>query len=368
MILLLAGAALAAPLDLPLPRGGTLAVSVDCGALALVGHDAQRVLASGDDLDHASVQQSGAVLQLSWPDAACAEVTVQVPRGTRLAVDSRSAAVHVEGVEGAVEIETGTAPITVVGRPQSVEARTVSGQVRIDALADVHIETVSGPVEAATGPGAQLSVVTVSGPVWAWGGPLRQLEIETVSADARFQGAMQPGAAMRLQSHSGDLGVVVPPGTTGDLRFRSFSGKGDRTADAVLPVRGGGAPFDALAPEVRPLWARIPGERTWSGKAYQARLPAEETRIVANLRTFSGDLRWDEQAEVPAATGGYIGAIEAVDLSGCGAGSFALRVDARGRVEVTGGAEADCLREALADDVFPTGAEAEIHWTVPQPG
>lgn len=84
-----------------------------------------------------------------WPSPpVCVDLTVKVPRGSRVSVDSGSGAVRVEGTRGPVWVDTGSGSVLVTGTNGTVDVDCGSGSVRVaEVTGQVTVDTGSGPVE-----------------------------------------------------------------------------------------------------------------------------------------------------------------------------------------------------------------------------
>ena len=152
-------------------------------------------------------------------------VRIRCPEGTDLDCTTASADVAASGRLGKVEVKTASGDIAVEHvaglRVQSasgdVRAATVDGEARIQTVSgDVRLGTVTGPVSA----------TLVSGD-FAIDDAQTDLSAKTVSGDQRI-GAIREGQ-IKLQSVSGDVRVGVRPGTR--LRIDANSTSGDVSSE-----------------------------------------------------------------------------------------------------------------------------------------
>lgn len=173
----------------------------------------------------------------------CATLSVQLPPGAHLSVETVSGAVLIGGLTGTVKVETVSGDIQVEQSEADLDVETVSGQVRVRGPARaVSIETVSGEVNV-VGVQRELEVDSVSGRVHAEGGTLSRLKLSTVSADIELRATPAPGLRGEIESHSGRLTVTLPQGSSTTLEASSFSG---RIRSAVGEVEQAHGPQRAL--------------------------------------------------------------------------------------------------------------------------
>lgn len=190
------------------------------------------------------------------------DLHIRVPAGKQVAVTTVSADIEVEGVQGAVSARATSGDVAVSGRPASVRATSTSGDVTVDvttagrvaatatsgdvrvsgSVADgVSAESVSGDVvvTASTpeiraksvsgdvgleGARGRVSASTVSGDARIVGGQLQYASFESVSGDLLYEGDLTSGAAFDLESHSGNITLVLPRGVGADFEVQTFSG------------------------------------------------------------------------------------------------------------------------------------------------
>ncbi len=98
------------------------------------------------------------------------ELTVRIPEGADLSVETISAPITISGVEGVLDIETISGTLEVHAESKSIDLASVSGPIRLVStvpLDDAGIESVSGPIDAEIdpAPGATVDIESVSGSV-----------------------------------------------------------------------------------------------------------------------------------------------------------------------------------------------------------
>jgi hypothetical protein len=142
-----------------------------------------------------------------------------------------------------LECMTASADVVAQGRLGEVEVKTASGDVAVEHVAGLRVQSASGDVRAVTVDGeARLQTVsgdvrlgTVAGPVsatlvsgdFAIDDAGTDLSAKTVSGDQRI-GAVREGQ-IKLQSVSGDVRLGVRPGTR--LRIDANSTSGDISSE-----------------------------------------------------------------------------------------------------------------------------------------
>lgn len=176
-------------------------------------------------------------------------LTVRVPVGARLDVESRVGDVEVQGVEQEVSIESTAGDVEVRGRSKIVRVASIAGDVRIGTVTErIEAKTVSGDVdvERATG---EIDVKTTAGEVDIADAEATQVAISTMSGNIHFSGRFGPKRRHAIQSHSGEVELAVPPKVPVHFEVSTFSGdidaevgtierQGSRRADIVIGEGG----------------------------------------------------------------------------------------------------------------------------------
>jgi DUF4097 and DUF4098 domain-containing protein YvlB len=161
-------------------------------------------------------RRRGATVSLGWFRSE-GRVTIELPPGCRLEVETTSGDVTVageQGLDGVVRLDTASGDITVSGGARELAVDTASGDVAIEGgeLVTLQADTASGDVRVKSRVG-RAEVETASGDVRleALTGPLTA---ETASGElfARWRTPPAEGAA-RIRTSSGDVHLRFPAGT-----------------------------------------------------------------------------------------------------------------------------------------------------------
>jgi len=152
------------------------------------------------------------------------DLLVRVPRSARLDLDTASADIRVDGLQGALVAQSVSGDIELSITSPSVTVASVSGDVRLDAASsDTRITTVSGDIDA-SGPAGRLYLETVSGNVALAGGQFDRVDLKTISGDMRVDFSLAHDAQVIGESLSGNLVLHLPQDASAWLRATSFSG------------------------------------------------------------------------------------------------------------------------------------------------
>jgi len=159
-----------------------------------------------------------------------AELAVELPRGTRVAIDTASADVSVTGIAGPGRYRTASGDLILQDVAGNLEVEGVSADVRIEAAA---------PIE--------LTGRTISGDVVIRAPRLTRFEYTTTSGDLRVDAELNGKGPYSIKSISGDVMLVGRAGlqveaqtVTGDLmtdlQHKTESGNGRRVLIVGKPV------------------------------------------------------------------------------------------------------------------------------------
>jgi hypothetical protein len=147
-----------------------------------------------------------------------ADLTVQLPRGLRLALETGNGGIDVSGTGTIVTASSGNGHVRIAGASGAVDANSGNGDVTVDA--------VGGPVKASTGNGA-VHAYTSAGPVTASTG--------NGDIDVRMQTLSAPGA-MDFSTGNGSVTVAVPAAFAAMLD--ADTGHGRIESDFPLTISG----------------------------------------------------------------------------------------------------------------------------------
>lgn len=233
MRLLLLCALLATPLTaqrverrLPLDADGMVKLFIGDGTLTVVGWDRDSVVITG------TVEAPGTLffgggrrgVKGGVEGSPLAQLEVRVPRRARLSVRAGEGSILVRGVTGPLDASSTTGDVTLEATSPEVQAETMGGTLRITASPDyLRARTATGRLEW-TGSGADAQLTSVSGRISVRAGTVRRLRVESVSGDLAFDGALDAGGSLTLESHAGDIDVVVPRRTAATCEVAAASG------------------------------------------------------------------------------------------------------------------------------------------------
>lgn len=146
----------------------------------------------------------------SGGDSDGTRITVRVPRGSEVEMDTVSADQNVQNLDGDVHLESVSGQITAGGLRGDAALGTVSGDITLgSATGEVRLESVSGDIKADVD-ATRLDVEAVSGSVVVNNtGVLKRLEGSTVSGDLEVRTGLAADGEVNMESVSGDLTLVL---------------------------------------------------------------------------------------------------------------------------------------------------------------
>ena len=216
---------------------GSVSIENIAGSVRVIGWDREQIEITADlgrgtreldidgDGDHIDIEvvlPSGRHHKLEG-----SELTIRVPRGVELDVETISASVTVEDLEGSVSVESVNGRVSISGRMREVSVETVSGRIEVecDGLEDGEFESVSGniTVKGNLDPRGDFTLETLSGSVELWvpRGFSADYEIETFSGTIDTDFGPRPDRDSWLGT---ELEFSVGAGDA-DVTLSSFSGR-----------------------------------------------------------------------------------------------------------------------------------------------
>lgn len=155
-----------------------------------------------------------------------ATLTLKVPKGARLNVETVSADITVDGVRGEQRLESVSGALETRAYDQLLSLHAVSGEITVagsGGKAPLKTENVSGTT-IVSGVRGVFEGATVSGSIDASIAAVERLHVETVSGDADIKAELAEGSRVEMESVSGTLTLVTKPPVNADFEIESFSG------------------------------------------------------------------------------------------------------------------------------------------------
>jgi DUF4097 and DUF4098 domain-containing protein YvlB len=223
----------------PANARGVVDISNVAGSIEVSGWDRQEVSVHaelGDEVERVDVTSEGGrtVVKVVLPSHTNrhgdAELRVQVPKESEVDVSAVSADVRVSGVLGVERLNAVSGDVTAELGNADVEAKTVSGELRLKghgAAARLHVSSVSGDVRLEHGAG-DFEGGSVSGTLVVSLDSARSIRARTTSGDVRLEAKLARGATVEASSVSGDVSVRAAA-ADGGFSYEASSFSGDIT-------------------------------------------------------------------------------------------------------------------------------------------
>ncbi|MEX1993684.1 MAG: DUF4097 family beta strand repeat-containing protein [Steroidobacteraceae bacterium] len=154
-------------------------------------------------------------------------LTLKVPKGARLFVNTVSADIGVSGVRGEQRLKSVSGEVTTQAFDERVSLRSVSG--------DVILTGNGGKAQATTGNVSGSTIVSgirgsyegeaVSGDIMATVAAADNLRLKSVSGDVEVEADLVSTARVEMESISGNVDLVVKPPVNAEFELESFSGE-----------------------------------------------------------------------------------------------------------------------------------------------
>lgn len=193
-----------------------------------LGSDKHEVNISGDEDDWDIEVRHDGNWKWGWKNSGDTRLTLNVPHAARLELATVSADLSVAGVDGEhLGIAVVSGDVEVEAASTHIELESVSGDVEIRGNnSRLEMETVSGDLRASGITGAA-DIESVSGDLELMASDLQSLQAGTVSGDVTIETSLTANARVELETHSGEIELMLPADTRFDFDSDTFSGDVD---------------------------------------------------------------------------------------------------------------------------------------------
>ncbi len=155
-----------------------------------------------------------------------ANLTLRVPKGARIIVDTVSADITATGVRGEQSLQSVSGDIGTQAFDAPVKATSVSGEIGVTGnggKSSVSTENVSGN-STVSGVRGDYDGEVVSGDIRATVAAAGRIELNAVSGDIDLSAELTPSSRLDLESVSGNVKVRMKPPVNAEFDLESFSG------------------------------------------------------------------------------------------------------------------------------------------------
>jgi hypothetical protein len=173
-----------------------------------------------------------------------ADLLIQIPRGRRISVYLAVGSVTVGNIDGKLEVDAHAAPVTATGVKGELSVDVGSGTVRVSQIeGDLSVDTGSGSVDVSRYHGASLSIDTGSGDVTGTELAGDEISIETGSGEIKLSAVTAPRvsletgsggitadlrqdvASLEAETGSGDVAIRAPANLGAAVEIETSSGE-----------------------------------------------------------------------------------------------------------------------------------------------
>ena len=237
-MLMAAGAAWAAqPVSesLPLAPGAEVDIEVLSGTITIEAWNQNLVEVTGtlgDGVEEMSFEgdEDGVYIEVEYDEdyhgrqEVNTNLTIRMPAGAALSVETVSASISVTGVAGELDLESVSGAVDIASKPSALDVETVSGNIYIEAApAESDVSSVSGLIEIRAS-GGSLDAENVSGKITIHGGVIDGGDLQSVSGDITCHATPGPGSDLDVETMNGTITLVIDADLVASFDLSTFSG------------------------------------------------------------------------------------------------------------------------------------------------
>jgi len=211
--------------------GGRLEVSNFAGSVAVSawGRDAVRIRVRSGAGTEVEVSPSLGGLEVSSSDRRGpperVEYDITAPTWMPIDVSGPMNDVEIDGSKASVKVETVNGSVTLRGGNGNIELSSVNGDVAVTgASGRLKISAISQGVTASRLAG-QAEIETVNGDILLDDSQLDALDASSVSGNLWMSGTLREQGRYNLESHNGDIQVVMPDQPNARVTVSTYSGE-----------------------------------------------------------------------------------------------------------------------------------------------
>jgi DUF4097 and DUF4098 domain-containing protein YvlB len=220
---------------LPIGAGGEIDIEVLSGTVTIEAWDKDVVEVTGtlgDGVEELEIDgdEDGVWVEVVFDEEyhgrheVETDLTIRLPGGAPLSVETVSASISVMGVTGELDIETVSGNIQVSSKPAALDVESVSGNIFVEsAPPESDVASVSGLIEIRAA-GGLLDVENVSGKIMIHGGVIDGGDLMSVSGDITCHAIPGPGDDLDVETMDGTITLVVDSNLVASFELSTFSG------------------------------------------------------------------------------------------------------------------------------------------------
>jgi len=154
-------------------------------------------------------------------------INVRVPQRSSIEVNTISAGIDVEGVEGEQELQSVSGRVTVQVFTAEVEVETVSGRIDVTGSGEdieAELTTVSAGI-AVRDLSGKIDLESVNGKLEIGGGSFSDVAMETVNGRIDFKSNLRDGGDLDIETVNGKVVVNFVGSLSADVDVNTFNGR-----------------------------------------------------------------------------------------------------------------------------------------------
>lgn len=187
-----------------------------------------RVRASHSSRMRVVVQRNGSVLSLETSanrlGSGVVDYSITAPAWMALELGGMYATVTVEGTQAPIKAETLDGDITVRGGAETVDLSTTQGRIRLEgAQGRIKLHGVTEDIAVADSRG-DIVIDNISGSIRLDRMRSTSVDAQTVSGEVRYDGTVAERGRYTLLSHSGNVVMTIPEATSATVSAASAMG------------------------------------------------------------------------------------------------------------------------------------------------
>lgn len=204
-------------------------------------------------------------------------LTLQVPVGTRVRINSGSGDIAVRGVQGGVDVTSYNGDIELANVTERIRAKTYNGDLTlVDSRGHVEVSATNGDLEL-RGVSGEIDVKTLNGDIDLTGIVAKVVHAKTMSGTITYDGSIDADGEYTFSAFSGGVDLMIPRNTGATLTVSTFSGTID-SPDFPLTLR--------------------PGTQARESKGQSMTFTLGNGGARVSLESFSGEIRIRERTTV----------------------------------------------------------------------
>lgn len=154
------------------------------------------------------------------------DLMIQVPEGSSVRINTVSADIEIEEVQGRQNLNTVSGDIETTVYESDVELETVSGDIDAEGSGKqvrARVNTVSGDIEVQD-LGGEIEAGAVNGDIDIYEGGYEAVKMQTVNGDIEYRAGLNDDGHMNVETVNGDIDVEFVGKVSARFNIETFNG------------------------------------------------------------------------------------------------------------------------------------------------